>query len=49
MNAVMLLQIQDVLQAITPSSHKGFLRGRQMVEHAIEAVDFWGGTAAVWL
>ena len=38
----MLLQIQDVLQAITPSSQKGFLRGRQMVEHAIEAIDFWG-------
>ena len=38
----MLLQIHDVLQAITPSSQKGFLRGRQMVEHAIEAVDFWG-------
>ena len=38
----MLLQIQDVLQAITPSSQKGFLRGRQMVEHAIKAVDFWG-------
>ena len=41
-SAIMLLQIQDVLQAITPSSQKGFLRGRQMVEHAIEAVDFWG-------
>ena len=37
-SAVMLLQIQDVLQAITPSSQKGFLRGRQMRE----AVDFWG-------
>ena len=41
-SAVMQLQIQDVLQAITPSSQKGFVRGRQMVEHAIEAVDFWG-------
>ena len=43
-SAIMLLQIHDVLQAITPSSQTGFLRGRQMVEHAIEAVDFWGRT-----
>ena len=41
-SAIMLLHIHDVLQAITPSSQKGFLRGRQMVEHAIKAVDFWG-------
>ena len=41
-SAIMLLQIQDVLQAITPSSQKGFLRGRQVVEHAIEAVDLSG-------
>ena len=41
-SAVVLLQIQDVPQAITVPSQKGSLRGRQMVEHAIEAVDFWG-------
>ena len=36
-----LLQLTDVFQQVTPAAQKGFLPGRQMVEHTIAVVDFW--------
>ena len=38
---VFLLQLTDVFQQVTPAAQKGFLPGRQMVEHTVAAVEFW--------
>ena len=37
---VFLLQLSDVFQQVTPAAQKGFLPGRQMVEHTIAAMEF---------
>ena len=41
LTTVFLLQLSDAFQQVTPSAQKGFLPGRQMVEHTIAAVEFW--------
>ena len=38
---VFLLQLSDVFQQVTLAAQKGFLPGRQMVEHTTAAVEFW--------
>ena len=41
LTTVFLLQLTNVFQQVTPAAQKGFLPGRQMVEHTIAAVEFW--------
>ena len=44
LTTVFLLQVSDVFQQVTPAAQKGFLPGRQMVEHTIAAVECWNQT-----
>ena len=48
-SAVMLLQIHDVLQAITPPSQKGFSAGGKWWSTPLRQCIFGGAIAAVWL
>ena len=41
MSSVILLQLHDVFAQIIPPSEKGFMKGRQMLEHNLQATMEW--------